>query len=85
MDGYWRAANYLPVGQTCLCDNPLLRKPLNLAHIKPAPVRPLRPDGGTELRARISSGRRTARSADARDEWAATGRSGAVEDTIVKS
>ena len=35
MDGYWRAANYLPVGQICLCDNPLLRKPLNLAHIKP--------------------------------------------------
>ena len=35
MDAYWRAANYLSVGQIYLCDNPLLREPLQLAHIKP--------------------------------------------------
>src|SRR5690349_13382901 len=35
MDAYWRAANYLSVGQIYLYDNPLLRKPLELAHIKP--------------------------------------------------
>jgi xylulose-5-phosphate/fructose-6-phosphate phosphoketolase len=35
MDAYWRAANYLAVGQIYLYDNPLLRKPLSLAHIKP--------------------------------------------------
>ncbi|MBA4142727.1 MAG: phosphoketolase family protein [Nitrosospira sp.] len=32
---YWRAANYLSVGQIYLLDNPLLREPLALAHIKP--------------------------------------------------
>lgn len=35
MDAYWRAANYLSVGQIYLYDNPLLRKPLTLKHIKP--------------------------------------------------
>jgi xylulose-5-phosphate/fructose-6-phosphate phosphoketolase len=35
MDAYWRAANYLSVGQIYLLDNPLLRKPLTLEHIKP--------------------------------------------------
>ena len=35
MDAYWRAANYLSVGQIYLYDNPLLRKPLTRAHIKP--------------------------------------------------
>ena len=34
MDAYWRAANYLSVGQIYLCDNPLLREPLTLAHVK---------------------------------------------------
>ncbi len=34
MDAYWRAANYLSVGQIYLYDNPLLREPLQLAHIK---------------------------------------------------
>src|SRR5271155_1016060 len=34
MDAYWRAANYLSVGQIYLCDNPLLRDPLAPAHIK---------------------------------------------------
>ena len=35
MDRYWRAANYLSVGQIYLLDNPLLREPLTLEHIKP--------------------------------------------------
>src|SRR5450755_1615385 len=34
MDAYWRAANYLSVGQIYLCDNPLLKKPLEPKHIK---------------------------------------------------
>ncbi|GAB3220411.1 phosphoketolase family protein [Spirosoma arcticum] len=34
MDAYWRAANYLSVGQIYLQDNPLLREPLALAHVK---------------------------------------------------
>ncbi len=35
MDAYWRAANYLSVGQIYLYDNPLLKQPLRLEHIKP--------------------------------------------------
>ena len=35
MDAYWRAANYLSVGQIYLRDNPLLETPLTLDHIKP--------------------------------------------------
>src|SRR5437867_3227145 len=35
MDAYWRAANYLSVGQIYLFDNPLLKEPLTLEHIKP--------------------------------------------------
>jgi xylulose-5-phosphate/fructose-6-phosphate phosphoketolase len=35
MDAYWRAANYLSVGQIYLMDNPLLREPLKLEQIKP--------------------------------------------------
>jgi xylulose-5-phosphate/fructose-6-phosphate phosphoketolase len=34
IDAYWRAANYLSVGQIYLCDNPLLKEPLAPAHIK---------------------------------------------------
>ena len=34
MHAYWRAANYLSVGQIYLCANPLLREPLKLQHIK---------------------------------------------------
>ncbi len=34
-DAYWRAANYLSVGQIYLLDNPLLREPLTLEHVKP--------------------------------------------------
>ena len=35
LDAYWRAANYLSVGQIYLYDNPLLREPLKPEHIKP--------------------------------------------------
>jgi len=35
LDAYWRATNYLSVGQIYLLDNPLLREPLTLAHVKP--------------------------------------------------
>lgn len=34
IDAYWRAANYLSVGQIYLRDNPLLREPLRLEHVK---------------------------------------------------
>ena len=35
IDAYWRAANYLSVGQIYLLDNPLLRTPLKKEHVKP--------------------------------------------------
>ncbi len=35
IDGYWRAANYLSVGQIYLYDNPLLKRPLSITDIKP--------------------------------------------------
>ena len=35
MHAYWRAANYLSVGQIYLYDNPLLKQPLRLEHVKP--------------------------------------------------
>jgi xylulose-5-phosphate/fructose-6-phosphate phosphoketolase len=35
LDAYWRASNYLAVGQIYLLDNPLLRKPLRKEHVKP--------------------------------------------------
>jgi len=38
MDAYWRAANYVSVGQIYLYDNPLLREKLTLAHVKPLVV-----------------------------------------------
>ncbi len=38
MNAYWRAANYLAVGQIYLYDNPLLREPLTMAHVKPLVV-----------------------------------------------
>ncbi len=34
IDAYWRAANYLSVGQIYLRDNPLLREPLRREHVK---------------------------------------------------
>ncbi len=38
IDAYWRASNYLAVGQIYLYANPLLREPLTLAHVKPLVV-----------------------------------------------
>jgi xylulose-5-phosphate/fructose-6-phosphate phosphoketolase len=38
MNAYWRAANYLSVGQIYLYDNPLLHEPLTMAHVKPLVV-----------------------------------------------
>lgn len=38
MDAYWRAANYVSVGQIYLYDNPLLQQPLALSHVKPTLV-----------------------------------------------
>ncbi|MBO0706584.1 MAG: phosphoketolase, partial [Candidatus Dormibacteraeota bacterium] len=35
IDAYWRASNYLSVGQIYLLDNPLLRAPLQAEHVKP--------------------------------------------------
>ncbi|MGK2923142.1 MAG: hypothetical protein ACSLE4_10215, partial [Methyloceanibacter sp.] len=35
MDAYWRATNYLSVGQIYLYDNPLLKIPLKIEHVKP--------------------------------------------------
>ncbi len=35
IDAYWRAANYLSVGQIYLLDNPMLREPLKIEHVKP--------------------------------------------------
>ncbi len=35
MNAYWRAANYLSVGQIYLYDNPLLKEPLKVEHVKP--------------------------------------------------
>ncbi|TIP95414.1 MAG: phosphoketolase, partial [Mesorhizobium sp.] len=35
IDAHWRAANYLTIGQIYLLDNPLLREPLRLDHVKP--------------------------------------------------
>ncbi len=35
IDAYWRAANYLSVGQIYLLDNPLLREPLRPEHVEP--------------------------------------------------
>src|SRR3546814_12560481 len=35
LDAWWRAANYLSVGQIYLMDNPLLREPLLPEHVKP--------------------------------------------------
>lgn len=35
LHAYWRAANYLSVGQIYLMENPLLKEPLQLKHVKP--------------------------------------------------
>ena len=41
LEAYWRAANYLAVGQIYLQENPLLREPLKPEHIEPWTVRSL--------------------------------------------
>ena len=41
IDAYWRAANYLSVGQIYLLDNPLLREPLHARARQAAAARPL--------------------------------------------
>ena len=38
MNAYWRAANYVSVGQIYLYENPLLKEPLKLEHVKPLVV-----------------------------------------------
>jgi xylulose-5-phosphate/fructose-6-phosphate phosphoketolase len=48
MHAYWRASNYLSVGQIYLQDNPLLEFPLRFEHIKPF-ARALGHDAGIEL------------------------------------
>ena len=52
LDAYWRAANYLSVGQIYLLDNPLLREPLAARARQAAAARALGHDAGAELRLR---------------------------------
>ena len=54
MDAYWRAANYLSVGQIYLCDNPLLKKPLRHGAHQAAAVGPLGHHARPELHLRPS-------------------------------
>ena len=49
LDCYWRAANYLSVGQIYLMANPLLTEPLRPEHIKPRLLGPLGHQPGPEL------------------------------------
>ena len=53
LDAYWRAANYLAVGQIYLLDNPLLREPLRPGAREAAAARAL----GDDARASTSSTR----------------------------
>ena len=52
MDAYWRAANYLSVGQIYLLDNPLLREPLQAGAHQAAAARSLGHDARAELHLR---------------------------------
>ena len=54
MDAYWRAANYLSVGQIYLCDNPLLKEPFKPRAHQAAAAGPLGHDARTELHLRPS-------------------------------
>ena len=60
IDAYWRAANYLSVGQIYLLDNPLLREPLRLEHVKPRLLGHWGTTPGPELRLRAPEPRRSA-------------------------
>ena len=51
-DRWWRAANYLSVGQIYLMANPLLREPLRPEHVKPRLLGPLGHDPGPQPRVR---------------------------------
>ena len=57
MNAYWRAANYLSVGQIYLLDNPLLKKPLTLAARQAAVAWPLGHHAGAEFHLRASEPR----------------------------
>ena len=63
-DAYWRAENYLSVGQTYLDDNPLLKKPAQAGAHQTAPARPLGHDAGTELRLWVHPNRRKVKRPD---------------------
>ena len=52
LNAYWRAANYLSVGQIYLLDNPLLRRPLEPEHVKPRLLGHWGTTPGPELRLR---------------------------------
>ena len=52
MNAYWRAANYLSVGQIYLLDNPLLQEPLKHEAHQAPPARPLGHDARPELHLR---------------------------------
>ena len=52
IDAYWRAANYLSVGQIYLFDNPLLKEPLEARARQAAAARPLGHHAGPELHLR---------------------------------
>ena len=54
MNAYWRAANYLSVGQIYLYDNPLLKRPLKLYGREAAAARALGHDAGPEFYLRAS-------------------------------
>ena len=57
IDAYWRAANYLSVGQIYLYDNPLLREPLRARARQAAPARPLGHDARAQLPLRAPQSR----------------------------
>ena len=65
IDAYWRAANYLSVGQIYLLDNPLLREPLRPEHVKPRLLGHWGTTPGPELRLRPPEPRDPARDLDA--------------------
>ena len=52
IDAYWRASNYLSVGQIYLLRNPLLKEPLSAGDIRAEIARPLGNDAGPEFRLR---------------------------------
>ena len=54
MNAYWRAANYVSVGQIYLYENPLLKEPLKLEHVKPLVVSHWGTTPGPELYLRAS-------------------------------